>query len=649
MRKIETKAIRSPLLAVAGVILMLLLTLFIMRTPLVSWYIGKRISAFNTGQQARLVVGDVKVPGLASIMLTGITLTPASGDTLVRIDTVFASIGLLKLLAGRVALHDVKLSNCRFSLVRRDTVSNYLFLLKNTGKRSDTTVHTTDYAHAAGRLLAFVFDKIPLSLSIRNLVAEGMTNGHRVAFSVDDFSIRNHYFRSPITIAEDGGTASWIVAGRIDNHNRMAEFRLFSADSHAVTLPFLRYKWQAGISFDTIAFRVAGQEDGDSSYLISGFAVVHGLTIDHPMIARQPVVFGKAGIDYRVVVTTGGIYLDSASTVTFNRLSVNPWISYRPSPSRQVALSVHKPPFPASDLFASIPEGLFTAINGMEVRGNLSWDLDFFVDLSMPDSLRFETSLNRHGFSVISYGQTHPGRLNEPFSYTAYEHDVPVRTFIVGPENPDFRPLARISPYLQYAILTSEDGGFYQHRGFLPDAFRESMATNIKERRFARGGSTITMQLVKNVFLNRNKTVARKLEEALLVWLIENQGLCTKERMYEVYLNIIEWGPGIYGASEASRFYFNKDVSKLTLSEAIFLASIIPRPKSFRWSFTDDGHLRESLSGFYRLVSSKMVSKGWLTPSDTLNLTPDVALKGPARLMLKGEPVEEGETVGNGD
>ena len=183
--------------------------------------------------------------------------------------------------------------------------------------------------------------------------------------------------------------------------------------------------------------------------------------------------------------------------------------------------------------------------------------------------------------------------------------------------------------------MTSEDGGFYQHRGFLPDAFRESIITNIKERRFARGGSTISMQLVKNVFLSRNKTIARKLEEALIVWLIENQGLCTKDRMFEVYLNIIEWGPLVYGANEASRFYFNKDAGRLTLAEAIFLASIIPRPKAFRWAFDDNGRLRDYNAEFYRLVSNKMLSKGWITPADAEHLKPEVDLKGPARLMLK--------------
>src|ERR1041384_6240758 len=89
----------------------------------------------------------------------------------------------------------------------------------------------------------------------------------------------------------------------------------------------------------------------------------------------------------------------------------------------------------------------------------------------------------------------------------------------------------KISPYLRNAILTSEDGSFFFHNGFNEDAFRKSIAANYKAGKFVRGGSTITMQLVKNVFLTRHKTVARKVEEAFLVWLIENNNLCTKERM----------------------------------------------------------------------------------------------------------------------
>ena len=121
------------------------------------------------------------------------------------------------------------------------------------------------------------------------------------------------------------------------------------------------------------------------------------------------------------------------------------------------------------------------------------------------------------------------------------------------------------------------------------------LSTNIKEKRFARGGSTISMQLVKNVFLTRNKTLARKIEEAIIVWLIENENLVSKQRMYEVYLNIIEWGPGIYGINQASHFYFNKRPPDLNLQESVYLASIVPHPKWYKYTFESNGVMRPFL------------------------------------------------------
>jgi membrane peptidoglycan carboxypeptidase len=205
---------------------------------------------------------------------------------------------------------------------------------------------------------------------------------------------------------------------------------------------------------------------------------------------------------------------------------------------------------------------------------------------------------------------------------------------MVGPSNSDFRPLQAIPQRLQYAIMTSEDGAFFYHRGFLPDAIRESLIKNIKERRFARGGSTISMQLVKNLFLTRNKNITRKVEEMLITWLIESERLVSKERMMEVYLNVIETGPMVYGVNEAAHFYFAKDVSKLTLAESFFIASIVPKPKWFKYSFDSNGQLREHMKAYYELVSGKMLGKGWFTEQEHQALLPVVDLKGPARNLV---------------
>lgn len=218
--------------------------------------------------------------------------------------------------------------------------------------------------------------------------------------------------------------------------------------------------------------------------------------------------------------------------------------------------------------------------------------------------------------------------------YTAYEKGKPMRSFMVGSSNPSYTPINSVSEFLKSALLTSEDGNFYTHNGFNEEAFKRSISANFKEGRFARGGSTISMQLVKNVFLTRNKTVARKVEEALLVWLIENNRIASKERMYEVYLNIIEWGPSIYGIGEASKYYFAKSPSELSLAESIFLAMIVPRPKAFKYNFDTDGKLRESVASYYSLVSAHMLKKGSINEEQKANLVPSIELKGAAKSLV---------------
>ena len=190
------------------------------------------------------------------------------------------------------------------------------------------------------------------------------------------------------------------------------------------------------------------------------------------------------------------------------------------------------------------------------------------------------------------------------------------------------------------SVMQSEDGAFYFHRGFLPEAMREALIQDLKVKRFARGGSTITMQLVKNVFLNRNKNIARKLEEALIVWLIETERLTSKERMYEVYLNIVEWGPLVYGVQEAATYYFKKRPSQLTAEESIFLASIIPKPKHFRNSFNNDMQLKESLEGYYRLITERLVKKGIISEVAADSIRPEINVTGEAKKDLQRDSIQ---------
>jgi hypothetical protein len=624
---------RRILYGTAAGILFLLLLLYFLRGPIVQWFFQKKIDSVNRAWHATLSIEKIRMIGLSSIVIKGITLVPENGDTLVKIDSVYASASLWKLLSGRLVIDNVVQKRTYITFIRRGTFTNYMFLLKRreVEERRDTN---SDYRGRVSGLLNAVFDKIPDDLRIDDFRVSDDYNGHTVAFRVDSFCIADHAFRSRIFVTEDSVQNEWIAEGVIENHTHSGRLKLYSANGGKVVVPYIKFRLNTESGFDTLFFTFRERNISEDQVVLAGDAMVRGLFINQERIAVNTLVFDRLAMAYRFNAGKDYVELDSSTRVIFNMLEFNPYIRYRAKPTRQFTLSIHKPAFPGQDLFSSFPQGLFATLDGIRTKGDLSFDLDFFVDLSIPDSLKLNVLLAKHGFSVINYGNADLAKLNTPFQYTAFEYGVPVRSFTVGPENPNFRALDRISHYLQVSVLNSEDGGFFQHRGFMPDSFREALIQDIKERRFARGGSTISMQLVKNVFLSRNKTIGRKVEEMLLVWLLENQGITTKERMYEVYLNIIEWGPGIYGANEAARFYFNKDASRLTLAESIFMASIIPRPKWFRYSFAPGGHLDESQAGFYSLLSGKMLRKGQITQKDFDDLKPDVELKGPALQML---------------
>jgi membrane peptidoglycan carboxypeptidase len=141
--------------------------------------------------------------------------------------------------------------------------------------------------------------------------------------------------------------------------------------------------------------------------------------------------------------------------------------------------------------------------------------------------------------------------------------------------------------------------------------------------------------LVKNVFLTREKTLSRKLEEILLVYILENNRISSKERMLEVYFNIIEWGPNIYGIGEASNFYFNKSPADLTLKECLFLASIVPKPKKFMYEFNPDGFLEALENKKQQFISNLMLRRGLIIADDTIGQHIPMSISGNARSFLK--------------
>jgi monofunctional biosynthetic peptidoglycan transglycosylase len=170
-----------------------------------------------------------------------------------------------------------------------------------------------------------------------------------------------------------------------------------------------------------------------------------------------------------------------------------------------------------------------------------------------------------------------------------------------------WKPLEDISPNLIRAVLVAEDDAFLEHEGLDLKEFKESWEVNWERKKIVRGGSTLTMQLVKNLYLSPSKNPLRKLHEILLAFDLENK--VGKRRIMELYLNVVQWGEGIYGAEAASRHYFNKSAQHLSPTQSAYLAAILPNPIYLTGSGRTRAHRRKNI--ILRRMARRPLPKDW--------------------------------------
>jgi membrane peptidoglycan carboxypeptidase len=185
------------------------------------------------------------------------------------------------------------------------------------------------------------------------------------------------------------------------------------------------------------------------------------------------------------------------------------------------------------------------------------------------------------------------------------------RTVDLREGSPTYTALDQISPYMIAAVLTTEDGGFWRHRGFITSQFPAALRRNLEAGKIRLGASTITMQMVKNVLLSHERTLSRKLQEMILTWHVEQT--LSKERIMEVYLNVIEFGPGVYGITRAASHYFGKTPAELTPPEAAYLALMLPSPVRRHVHYCEGG-LSPAFQAKLRRLLGIMHSRGRLDP-----------------------------------
>lgn len=654
---------------IGGITLTVLLVAWIaLRGFLLNWAFDKAVAKLDR-KGYTLQCEDKGFTYLFGVRLQGLSLNHKKHVDTLPGKTLFAckelAVGLNVWKFWDIGLSGFETKNLSLDLVNLPNYCNYCDLLGNDEKSEDVKTPQRDPIVSLFRQLESWIGKAPNHLEMSGTRLSLTDTTGKIALELPNTLYRNEAINLQLKatsekLVTDAQRKEYRRRRKNDNdtlpaiNRKQIEF-VMQGDldkddltGHVSITPANKQKYVSiplvlnGLGFQKAEFEVS--ELGES------FGAIHadlqggfmGLQVDDERISDTLVQVDSAHGRFVCDVKDGFFELDSQSTVRINQISANVFSQYQGGNNPKYALGLYMPRLAANAFFSSLPVGLFRNIGIPKATGTLEYRFQFAMEHEKPRDCVLESRMwPSSDFTIVQWGNVDPRMMNGSFTYTYWDKGEPVARFQVGGENANFTPLESISQDLVRCVLRSEDPDFFHHQGFYMDAFRSSIAQNYRQKRFARGGSTISMQLVKNVFLGRRKTIARKVEEILLTWLMERRSLVSKNRMMEVYLNVIEWGPGIFGATEAARFYFHKHPSELTLGECTFLASIIPMPKKVRW-FLDSNGCVKSNNGHFRALKNRLLAKdsGSIdTAVFQVCIHPDAwnRLKGPAK---KREDIE---------
>ncbi len=254
----------------------------------------------------------------------------------------------------------------------------------------------------------------------------------------------------------------------------------------------------------------------------------------------------------------------------------------------RVRLTVEIPKTSCQDLLMAAPAALLPQLQGLRLGGTFALHSRVALDTTDLKKTEVEWNFDNRCKVLETPEEIDPKRFHAPFQHYVMDPDGRASELTTGPNTELWVPLNEITPNMETGLIVCEDSRFFKHDGFDNKAIRDSILSNLKKGRFVRGASTLTMQLAKNLYLGREKTLSRKLQEAAFTLLLEER--LSKEDILELYLNVVEFGPGIYGIRNAAMHYFNSHPGELSLPQAMFLASILPNPKVNH--FQPDGQLK---------------------------------------------------------
>lgn len=363
----------------------------------------------------------------------------------------------------------------------------------------------------------------------------------------------------------------------------------------------------------TVDAQLVLQGDGASRVGWSGRMSLTDVALYSPQIAPEAVELRSISLQGRghfVPVERRLEIAEGSITVAKAAAEINGAIEWADD-HYLIDLSAKLPRSACEDVLGAIPRALLGDIAAFHLSGFAAASLRLKADSRALSNTELELDVDDRCDFVEVPTLADLRRFTGPFTHYAVEPDETVFEMDTGPGTEHWTDLDNISPLFVHAVLSHEDTQFFVHHGFSPQHIRGALVRNLEAGRYVLGASTISMQLVKNLLLRREKTLARKAQEVVLTWWVERT--LDKRDILELYLNVIEYGPSVYGIRNAAQYYFSREPSELSPAEAVFLSTILPNPKSYH-SFFEQKALSGSWIERMRSQIQRMQARGWYAP-----------------------------------
>lgn len=491
----------------------------------------------------------------------------------IQCDHLTVSINLLQLFSRKKIVKSVQMQNATIRQLQG----------------SETPASSTDnsgeilksFGHLYGKaikILATSFSIRPKNLDIRNVSYNYTMNElFGIGFQIQELKLRKGCFQFQGTVSQNGHQTS------INTHGSIR----YISESNSVEV-----KGDAEITRNDSAGNTGVLIKAENCELKGQFETCQDngtnfmLTISLPfgMLNKNQIPSARAdnknihvGISGKL--NSNAFYIEKGA-IDWGKLHVDFSVKHILGPEGRLSVNAQLKTLPFEDMLQSLPPVSFGAVYSASYTGNFGFTSNLSVSLQPPYNFDFNLKVDRQ-VKITEQRQLDFTYLKGPFVHTVYENGIPVQQIDLADTNPTYIPIKMCASFFLDALVIAEDRYFYIHKGVDFTAIGLAIITNLDAMRVVRGASTITMQLVRNLFLKRNRSFGKKIEELLLTWLVEEVFIVSKQRIMEIYINIIEFGPGVYGIGKAATAYFGKNPHELSLIESIVLTYVVPRPRHF--------------------------------------------------------------------